>query len=51
VAGATIALEAVFVLLYFRERNLIPLAVVHGWLGAFFYLWVLNVDLWRETFG
>lgn len=51
VAAATIGLEAVFVLFYLRERNLIPLAVVHGWLGAFFYLWVLHVDLWRETFG
>lgn len=51
VAFATMALEGGFVLLYFRERNLIPLAVIHGWLGAFFYLWVLQVDLWRETFG
>ena len=51
VALATFGLEIVFVILYFRDRNLIPLAIVHGFLGAFFYLWILDVDLWVETFG
>jgi len=37
--------------LYFRYRNLWPLGVLHGWLGAFFYLWVLGRDMWVENFG
>jgi hypothetical protein len=48
---ATLGLQLVFVPLYFRDRNVFPLAVVHGWLGALFYLWVLGIDLWDETFG
>src|SRR5262245_1137546 len=51
VAVATFGLEMVFVGLYFRDRNLLPLAVVHGWLGALYYLWVLDTDLWVQTFG
>jgi uncharacterized protein len=48
---ATFALELAFVPMYWQHRNLIPIAIVHGWLGAFYYLWVLDVDLWVETFG
>jgi hypothetical protein len=48
---ATFALEMAFVPIYWSQRNLLPIAVVHGWLGAFYYLWVLNIDLLRETFG
>ena len=51
VMAATFGLQLVLVPIYFRDRNLIPLAVVHGWLGALFYLWVLDVDLWQQTFG
>lgn len=51
VATATFWLELAFVALYFRERNVLPLAVAHGWLGTLFYLWVLDVDLWMQTFG
>jgi hypothetical protein len=48
VAG-TIGLELVVILLYWRYRNLWPLGVLHGWMGALFYLWVLNVDMWDQA--
>ena len=46
--AATCMLELALIPLYQRHRNLWPLGVVHGWLGAFFYLWVLDRDLWAE---
>src|SRR5262245_27977825 len=50
VAG-TFALELVIIPLYFRHHNLWPLGVLHGWVGALFYLWVLDRDLWAENFA
>lgn len=50
-AAATAGLELVLIPLYLRHRNLLPLAVIHGWIGALFYLWVLNEDLWVKNFG
>jgi hypothetical protein len=50
VAG-TFFLELVLVPLYLRYRNLWPLGVLHGWLGALFYLWILGRDMWVENFG
>jgi hypothetical protein len=50
-AAATFVLELPTVWLYLRQRNIWPLGVLHGWLGTFFYLWVLDRDLWREAFG
>jgi hypothetical protein len=50
-AAGTFALELVAIPLYLRYRNLWPLGVLHGWLGALFYLWVLNQDLWVQAFG
>jgi hypothetical protein len=50
VAG-TFLLGLVIVLLYLKDRNLWPLGVLHGWLGALFYLWVLGRDMWVENFG
>jgi len=49
--GGSFVLEVVCIPLYFRCRNLWPLAVLHGWVGALFYLWVLDRDLWVENFG
>jgi hypothetical protein len=48
---ATFLLELVLVPLYLRYRNLWPLGILHGWLGALFYLWVLGRDIWVENFG
>jgi hypothetical protein len=49
--AATFLLELLIVPMYLRWRNLWPLGVLHGWLGALFYLWVLDRDLWAENFG
>jgi hypothetical protein len=51
VMAATFGLQLVLVPIYFRDRNVIPQGIVHGWLGALFYLWVLDVDLWEQTFS
>jgi hypothetical protein len=50
VAG-TVLLELVCIPLYLYYRNLWPLGVLHGWLGALFYLWVQGRDMWLENFG
>ncbi len=50
-AGATAALGAVFTAVYLRWRNVVPLGVVHGWLGVLFYFWVLGRDPWLEIAG
>jgi len=50
-AGATCVVGAVFTLIYLRWRNLWPLGLYHGWLGVFFYYWVLGRDPWGEMFG
>jgi len=50
-AVATAALGAVFTLIFVRWRNVWPLGVCHGWLGVFFYYWVLGRDPWLEITG
>ncbi len=47
----TFFLELATIPLFLRYRNVWPLGVLHGWLGGLFYLWVLNRDLWADTFG
>ncbi len=49
--GATTALGGAFSALYLRERNVWPLGLYHGVLGAAFYVWVLDRDPWRELTG
>ena len=49
--GATGIMACVFIPCYLRDRNLWPLGLYHGWLGTFFYLWVLGRDPWLEIFG
>ncbi|GJL66396.1 MAG: hypothetical protein NPIRA05_13670 [Nitrospirales bacterium] len=48
---ATWSLGCVFIPSYLQHRNLWILGVYHGWLGTFFYLWVLNQDPWIAAFG
>ena len=48
---ATWVLGLVFIPCYLRHRNLWPLGLYHGWLGTFFYLWVLGQDPWDLAFG
>lgn len=49
--AATTALGAAYAPLYLRHRNLWPLGVYHGVLGAFFYRWVLDRNPWQELRG
>ena len=49
--AATTALGGAFAPLYLRDRNLWPLGVAHGALGALFYVWVLDRDPWQELVG
>lgn len=48
---ATGLLACFFIPFYIRDRNLFPLGLYHGWLGTFFYLWVLGRDPWVSVFG
>ena len=48
---ATGLMAALFIPCYLRDRNLWPLGLYHGWLGTFFYLWVLGRDPWVDVFG
>lgn len=45
--GATFLLALCYAIIYLKWRNLWPLGLFHGWLGAFFYYWVLNQDPWQ----
>ena len=49
--GATGIMACFFIPCYLRDRNLWPLGLYHGWLGTFFYLWVLGRDPWIDVFG
>ncbi len=48
--GLTAVAGAIWTPLFLRTRNLLPLAVTHGWLGGLAYYWVLERDPWREMF-
>ncbi|MEO6201977.1 MAG: CPBP family glutamic-type intramembrane protease [Nitrospirales bacterium] len=48
---ATGLMACFFIPFYVRDRNLWPLGLYHGWLGTFFYLWVLDRDPWVSVFG
>ncbi len=48
---ATGVMACFFIPCYLRDRNLWPLGLYHGWLGTFFYLWILGKDPWVEVFG
>jgi hypothetical protein len=49
--AATGLMATLFIPCYLRDRNLWPLGLYHGWLGTFFYLWVLGKDPWISVFG
>jgi hypothetical protein len=49
-AAATFAFELIVIPLFMKYHNLWPIGILQGWLGALFYLWVLNEDLWSATF-
>lgn len=43
--AATAVLGPWCAVLFFRHRNLVPLGIAHGLLGALFHRWVLGVDV------
>jgi hypothetical protein len=49
-ALATCGLSLVFTVMHIRWQNLWPLGLYHGWLGVFYYYWVLARNPWSETF-
>lgn len=51
IALAALLFEAAATMHYLRHRNLWPIGAAHGWLGALFYAWVLQRDLWGEGFA
>ena len=46
--AATGVMGLVITVLFFKHRNLWPLGIAHGVLGALFYRWVLDRDVWLE---
>ncbi len=47
-ATVTFVLAAVYTWLFIKYKNLWALGLFHGWLGAFFYYFVLGRDAWME---
>ena len=45
---ATFVLALLYTLLYLKHNNLWILGLFHGWLGCFFYYFVLGRDPWLE---
>ena len=43
---ATFLLALVYTSIYLRYRNLWTLGILHGWLGSFFYYFILGKDAW-----
>jgi len=46
---STFVLGICYALLFLRYRNIWVLGIYHGWLGAFFYFFVLKRDSWLEV--
>ena len=45
--AGTFALGLAYAPLYLKHRNLLPLGLYHGWLGVFYYFWILERDPWK----
>lgn len=48
---ATTLMAVAYTWVFLRWRNLWALGLFHGWLGGFFYFYVLNRDAWVEVMG
>ncbi len=46
--GSTFILALVYTAAYLKHRNLWVLGILHGWLGSFFYFFVLGKDAWLK---
>jgi membrane protease YdiL (CAAX protease family) len=49
-AAGTFILAVVYTITYLKTRNIWALGLYHGWLGAFYYFFVLHRDPWNEVF-
>ncbi len=47
----TFVMEVVFVIVYFRWKNLWAIGIAHGWVATFLLYYVLERNLWTELFG
>lgn len=47
----TFFMEAIFLVVYLRWRNLWAIGLAHGWIATFLLYYVLNRDLWIELFA
>lgn len=47
----TLAMEVVFLFVYYRWRNMWALGLTHGWIGTFLLYYVHDRDLWLELFA
>ena len=48
-AAGTFGLGLAFTPIYLKHRNLWPLGLYHGWLGVFYYFWVLERNPWQSV--
>lgn len=46
--GFTFFMELLFLIAYFKYRNLWPLGLFHGWIGSLLLFFVMGRDLWNE---
>jgi len=44
--GGTLILALVYTNVYLKYNNLWALGIIHGWLGSFFYFFILGKDAW-----
>ena len=47
----TFFMEAVFIAVYLKWRNLWAIGIAHGWIATFLLYYVLERNLWAELFG
>ena len=46
----TFILAIFYTIIFLKTRNVWPLGLYHGWIGGFFYYFVLGIDIWKDTF-
>lgn len=46
--GGTFFLALFYTRIFMKQPNLWALGIFHGWLGCFFFYWILNRDPWME---
>ena len=49
--GFTFIMELVFITVYLKWRNLLPIGIAHGWIATFLLYYVMERNLWAELFS